>query len=198
VANVGSGSVLALAMTVLVVTPGGDSPGSQLPGDPSVSLTPTVTAVSANADDLDRIDDALARFRYAGLELPDLTITFHDEEASCDGHDGLFRESSGGWAIDVCSDLDFVIPHELAHAWAAANLDEDDRARYLKARGLTVWTGGDVPWEQRGTEDAAFIVQQNLRGINIAPSSATWTERMQAYAILTGSPSPAGDLLCPV
>jgi hypothetical protein len=191
-----TGSALALAMTGLVFTPGGDSPAWS-PIRPPVSLTPSVTSFGADGDDLARVDDALERFRYAGLELPDLTITFHDGDSVCDGHDGLFHEDPGGWAIDVCSDLDFVVPHELAHAWAAANLDDDDRARYLDARGLTAWTGGDVPWEQRGTEDAAFIVQQNLRAIDIPASSATWTERMQAYTVLTGSESPAGDLLCP-
>ena len=41
------------------------------------------------------------------------------------------------------------------------------------------------------TEDAAFIVQQNLR--DVAPSvlaSATWVERIAAFELLTGTPSP--------
>jgi hypothetical protein len=144
------------------------------------------------------VDNAVARFRFAGLQLPDLEITFHDDDASCDGHDGMFRPHDLPWRIDVCNDLDFVVPHELAHAWAAANLDDDDRTRYVDARGLTNWADTRVPWEERGTEDAAFMIQQNLRAINLDVSSATWVERIQAYEVLTGTTSPAGRMLCPL
>ena len=110
----------------------------------------------------------------------------------------MFRPHALPWRIDVCSDLDFVVPHELAHAWAAANLDDDDRARYVDARGLTNWADTRVPWEERGTEDAAFMIQQNLRAIDLDVSSAAWSERIRAYEVLTGMTSPAGRMLCPM
>ena len=72
-----------------------------------------------------------------------------------------------------------------------------DRARYLEARGLTNWSDRSRPWGERGTEDAAFIVQQNLR--DVAPRttvSPTWTERIAAFELLTGSVSPL-RIWCP-
>jgi hypothetical protein len=177
----------------------GGTAGERPFGDrPRVSLVPSMTIRAADAEQSARVYDALARFRFAGLQLPDLEIAFHDDDASCDGHDGMFRPHDVPWRIDVCRDLAFVVPHELAHAWAAANLDDDDRARYIDARGLTNWSDSRVPWEERGTEDAAFMIQQNLRAIDLDVSSAAWRERIRAYELLTGMTSPAGRMLCPV
>jgi hypothetical protein len=92
----------------------------------------------------------------------------------------------------VCSELDFVVTHELAHAWESVTLDEDDRDRYLALRGLSTWDDHSVAWGQRGEEDAAFIVQQNLMSSSCS-SSPTWVERTEAYEALTGRPSPLRD-----
>ena len=176
--------------------------GERSLGDrPGVSLVPSLKirgTDAGQAGQTTRVDNALARFRYAGLKLPDLEIIFHDDDSACDGHDGMFRPHSFPWRIDVCSDLDFVVPHELAHAWAAANLDDNDRARYIDARGLTNWADTSAPWEERGTEDAAFMIQQNLRAIDLDVSSAAWLERIRAYEVLTGMTSPAGRMVCPI
>jgi hypothetical protein len=90
----------------------------------------------------------------------------------------------------VCSDLPFVLTHELAHAWAAANLTNAARARYTAARGFANWADHDAPWDERATEDAAFIVQQNLMMRSVDLESPAWIERVEAYELLTGTRSP--------
>ena len=45
----------------------------------------------------------------------------------------LFQQSFTPWRLLICSDLQFVPTHELAHAWEAANLTDDD---FLFGEGL--------------------------------------------------------------
>ena len=63
---------------------------------------------------------------------------------------------------------------------------------WLRTNGEPVFLGSN-----RGTEDAAFIIQQNLRAIDLDASSEMWTERIEAYEVLTGMTSPAGRMVCP-
>ena len=57
--------------------------------------------------------------------------------------------------------------------------------------GPATWSDHSVPWAQRGVEDAAFVVQQNLRAVApTALASATWADRIAAFELLTGMPSP--------
>jgi hypothetical protein len=117
-------------------------------------------------------------------------VRFFDDEAVCDGHHGLFQKGVAPWRVLVCSDLDVVVTHELAHAWTADNLDDDTRDRDVEARGLTAWHDQDLPWNERGVEDAAFVIQQNLMMDDVPLSSATWQGRIAAFELLTGNPSP--------
>jgi hypothetical protein len=156
----------------------------------AVQATPDLTLLDATAEDRAALNVALADFRAAGLDLPNVEIVYSDDEAACEGHLGIFDQRAEPWRITICSDLDFVIAHELAHAWTAANLDDTDRSRYTTARGLTNWADHDTPWNERATEDAAFIIQQNLTMQHVPLSSPTWLERIDAYELLTGRPSP--------
>ena len=156
----------------------------------SVSLVPTIAVVGADADQRERLDEALARFRNNGLELPDLEVRFFGDLADCRGHLGLFQRSFTPWRILICSDMAFVPSHELAHAWEAATLSDQDRTRYLQARGLSHWDAPDVRWSSRGQEDAAFIVQRNLTGTKQPLTSPIWQDRIAAYELLTGRQSP--------
>jgi hypothetical protein len=190
--------VIAIAVLVLAPVASGlhAAPGSEVvvvasvTSRPSVSLTPSVDV--RGADDAQRaaLDEAVGRFRSAGLELPDVEVVFSDTDVACGGHYGLFERHFDPWRIRVCSDLPFVISHELAHAWEAANLDDGDRARYLEARGLTSWSDPRVPWDERGSEDAAFIIQQNLMLIAQQAPSPTRTERIHAYELLMSLAPP--------
>jgi hypothetical protein len=177
--------VLAFVASDLHAAPGSDVVVvTSIASRPSLSLTPSVDVRGADRAQRAAVDEAVGRFRSAGLELPDIEVVFSDTDVACAGHEGLFERRFDPWRISVCSDLAFVITHELAHAWEASNLDDDDRARYLEARELTTWSDQDVPWDERGGEDAAFIIQQNLMLIAQQAPSPTRTERIQAYLLL--------------
>jgi hypothetical protein len=156
----------------------------------SISLTPSIEMVGAGGERQARLHEALARFRDNGLELPALEVRFDDDKAACAGHEGLFEQAFTPWRVSICSDLAFVPTHELAHAWEAANLDDDDRARYVEARGLTTWDDPAASWQDRGIEDVAFIIQQNLMAGHPNIDSPTWIDRTAAYLLLTGRVSP--------
>ncbi len=160
----------------------------------SVSMRPTVVVQGASDEQQALVDDALARFADAGLRLPDLWVVFADDPSKCGGHDGLFLSQHDPWQVLVCSDLEFVVTHEFAHGWEAANLDDDDRANYVERRGLTTWDSPDAPWGERGVEDLAFMMQQNLMAGHVDAASDRWIERTDAYAWATGTVSPVLDV----
>lgn len=149
-----------------------------------------VSVTGGSSSDAERAQQALAGFERAGLTLPPVEIVFHEDRAGCSGHHGLFETQYEPWRLSVCDDFPYVVTHELAHAWEAARLTDPDRERYLAHRGLDVWLAADVPWGERGIEDAAFIVQQNLTATRADLQSSRWIERVDAYEVLTGRRSP--------
>ena len=128
------------------------------------------------------------RFAEVGLELPPVTIQFHESTTACFGYDGLIRYVEPVPVIEICSDRPYVLPHELAHAWVDANLADAAKAAYVESWGLASWDG-DEDWNDRGTEHAAFVIQQNLTA-SPATMSRTWRERAEAFEMLTGLASP--------
>lgn len=169
---------------------GADATAVAVDMTPSVSLHPSMVVRGASVDEQRRLDEALARYAEAGLELPDLEVVFADDPDVCSGHDGLFRTSTSPWQVLVCSDMEFVVTHELAHAWDAANLDDIDREWYTDRRGLTTWDSSDADWVDRGVEDLAFMIQQNLMAGAVDVDSERWVERANAYGWATGRTSP--------
>lgn len=156
-------SASALAATIMIVglaTEPAD-PVTAVESQPTtpvvtVSPTPNVVVTGADEDDQRRLGEALRHFHDHGLDLPDLDVRFYDDDHECQGHYGLFQTSFTPWRVLICTDLDFVPTHELAHAWEAANLDDTDRDRYIEERGLSSWNDQNVPWVERGVEDAAY------------------------------------------
>lgn len=156
-----------------------------------VSAEPTIRIHGGTADSLAPLRDALAGFRDAGLQLPDLVVSLSDDEADCGGHEGRFRDSTTPWEISICSTGDAVYEHELAHAWERANLRDDQRAEFMILRGYEVWSSADVPWNERGVEGVAFVIQQGLSDVPLSPAlSDEARSRMQTYEFLTGTPAP--------
>jgi hypothetical protein len=143
---------------------------------------------NATADDLDRLGEAVMAFVTADLELPGIEIWFHPDREPCNEHHGLFRATSELWQIQFCSsDLDSVYEHELAHAWVAANVGENQRSAFMHLRGLEHWSGRDIPWNERGTEWAAVVIQQGLSGLPLPPVLSDEAEsRLESYELLTG------------
>ncbi len=54
------------------------------------SAWPGVTIGPASDAWTRRVEWGLGRFREAGLQLPPMVITVHDDDASCEGNSGLF------------------------------------------------------------------------------------------------------------
>lgn len=162
--------------------------GAVVVGSPSQA--PSISVVGGDDRDRAALDAALALFESNGLVLPDLEIRFSDDTEDCAGHFGLFEKRPTPWRISICSPASFVLPHELAHAWEAAHLDDELRAAYLRERRLMSWDGPELEWRERGEEDAAFVIQQNLTTRHAPTNSTTWRERIAAYEMLTGRASP--------
>ena len=70
------------------------------------------------------------------MQLPPLTVAFHDDKQPCVGHPGYYR-SCDIPRVDICGSLwdrsttaaEKTILHELAHAWAGATLTEQTKDR---------------------------------------------------------------------
>ena len=143
---------------------------------------------------------ARSRFERAGLDLPDLSLAFHDDLDECHGLYGWFRTSSPVH-IDICGfNANRFLPapkrlilHELAHAWTHENIDEESKRLFLQDRGSTSWHDESTPWEERGFEQAAEIIAWALmdeeRTIRTLPELDPSTIR-QAYQLLTSTPLP--------
>jgi hypothetical protein len=142
---------------------------------------------------------AVERFDDAGLDLPRMEIAFFDDRSGCEGRLGYYDD---GVASLCRKNLDTLgarnLVHEMAHGWAEANLDDADRDRFLRLRGLSTWNDPDAVWDDRGFEHAAEIVAWAISdqgdGI-LAPSlpNNTPSELAAAYEVLTGSPMPELD-----
>jgi hypothetical protein len=155
------------------------------------SSSPTVVIRYGTESQHQRLELALLRFDDAGLVLPDLEVVFSSYSHECKGHYGLFDPTGQPWRISICSDLDAVYEHELAHAWAAANLTKERRNEFMDLRGYEVWSDSDVSWNKRGTEGAAFIIQQGLGGLPLPPVlSGEHLSRLAGFELLTGVPDP--------
>ena len=149
----------------------------------------------------DEVDVALARWAFdrfdqAGLELPSVSLSFHDDREACEGHVGYYRPGAPA-RIDICGfnwDRVLVTPkktvlHELAHAWADQTLDSETRMRFLDLRELDIWHDNSVPWEERGFEHAAEIIAWGLMDEDLLLVSIGETDTRQladAFELLTG------------
>jgi hypothetical protein len=140
---------------------------------------------------------AFDRFDRAGLELPEVSLSFHDDRAACEGHVGYYRPGDPA-TIDICGfnwDRFLVTPkktilHELAHAWAQQTLASETRSRFLDLRGLDIWQDKSVPWEEQGAEHAAEILAWGLMDESLFLTSIGETETLQlaeAFELLTGT-----------
>jgi hypothetical protein len=140
---------------------------------------------------------ALARFDQAGLVLPPLVISFHDDRHGCGGNFGLYRAGDRP-RVDICGfNWDrFVVTakktmlHELAHAWTQHALTEMARERFLDLRGLSTWGDDQFPWEEQGSEQAAEIIAWALMDEDLQLTrfrDADPVALSQAYGQLTGS-----------
>ena len=154
-----------------------------------------ITIDSASPQWTRRIEWGLDRFRIAGLALPSMSISVHDNDAPCEGNSGLYR-TSDPVEVHLCSPspadsttAKLITLHELAHAWAETQLTTDRRAAFLQLRALDTWVDQRVPPHEWGAEHAAEVVSwglmdelvQIIRIYNAEPAELT-----VAFESLTG------------
>ena len=133
---------------------------------------------------------AVDRYRRAGLQLPDLKISF---PASCGGKAALYHV--GQKSIDFCFNVKKnTVLHEFAHAWDDTS-GAVDRQAFMDLRGLKVWWGGTkMPSSEQGAEQLAQIIAWGLmdgttRGVPQIPAN-TGSELTTAFVMLTGGIKP--------
>lgn len=151
-----------------------------------------IAAYSATAAQRSRLSLAVDRFKDVGLRLPPLDVRFFENIDSCRGNHGYFSAGTSPWTIQLCSpDLDWVYEHELAHAWEHETLTDPERREFMESRGLGVWASRDVPWNERGQEWVAVVIQQGLAGAPLPPAlSGDVESRLAAFESLTGRLPP--------
>jgi hypothetical protein len=132
---------------------------------------------------------AIGRFRDAGLQLPDLQISF---PTFCGGKAALYHV--GRRSIDFCLIHKRTVLHEFAHAWDDTS-GAVDRQAFLKLRGLNIWWGGTgMASSEQGAEQLAQIVAWGLmdvdtRGVPRLPGNSV-SELTTAFVMVTGGAKP--------
>lgn len=179
--------LIATALVAIVLFPRCDETSTAAASSPVAD--PGITMVGGSPEQRARMWEAIRRFTTAGLQLPALTVEFGVEDVNCAGHHGLFRASS--MTIGICSGVESVFEHELAHAWIQAAVTDETRQEFMAFRGYRVWSDPAVPWNRRGTEGAAFVIQQGFASVPLPPALGNeFTSRLQAFELLTGVPAP--------
>lgn len=150
-----SPSVLAAALLGIVIAT--LNPESNPPAVPAAVITYLDQPSDAERE---VVEWAAERFLEAGLNLPDLTISF---PATCGGKAGAYYV--GHDHIDLCHLSHRLVLHEFGHAW-----DDNttvDREEFMKRRGVDHW------YEQEGRrshesggEQLAHVIAWGLMDID--------------------------------
>lgn len=153
---------------------------------------PQVTKVVAETPELrDQVEWALSRYAEAGLELPVMNVYAHVHRSECGGLFGYFsRSENGDYAVHSCG-VEFTLLHELGHAWAEHNLDEQTRAKFLELADADEWKGDD--WLSSGSEHAANVLAWGLVETRINQTRTRpydHASMLEAFGILTGGAAP--------
>lgn len=152
-----------------------------------------VTVDGASDAQYERLEEALRRFAAADLALPPLAVIFHDGQARCRDHPGIFLTQTDPWEIHICSEsVEWVYEHELAHAWNAHHLSAQQRQAFMDLASYETWSDKSYPWNERGTEGAAVVIQQGISGLPLPPVLSDKTRRLHVdgYQLLVGDRSP--------
>jgi hypothetical protein len=148
--------------------------------DPAPETIDGVRIVADSSDEIAAIESSLDKFEAAGWPLDNLEIRTGGEDG-CGGNAGVRYIEEGFDVVEICTQAEWTLLHELGHVWAALYLDEDERAEWVAMRGLEVWSGGDE-WGERGTEQLADIVAFGLFDEWHTPTSITSNDRKSLIA----------------
>lgn len=158
--------LLGLAAQTVPIEVSGDPAHAPNDLDPPEIILRNLTPYDQPAE---IVEWSVARYKLAGLQLPDVQVSFYSWDPSlkdCAGHGGLWTFYQDRHSIDVCAvgvpSRRRMLLHEFAHAWTHENLTEDDRRAFLNGRGLESWNQPGSDWDNRGTEHAAEIINWGL------------------------------------
>lgn len=140
------------------------------------------------------VDWALNLFAEAGLELPAIHFVGSEDRDDCQGRLGMARRTSEGSTIVLCANeashaFEWLVLHEMAHAFDVHALDDERRAAFMQLRGLPAWREGD--WYDRGAEHAAEIIAWGLIDRPTRPGHIDrngCADLLAGYVALVGAP----------
>lgn len=155
---------------------------------PRADDRPAVQITGAGATDVAVVESAVGAYAAHGLALPDLEFHFHDSSDGCNGHQGRYRQVGDRNIVDLCQVNEFLVLHEIGHAWTRVNLDDRARDRFVELTGLPSWAGADDAWHKRGIEVAANALAHGLLSEPLRPGGERARE-LDQFRVLTGRAS---------
>lgn len=129
--------------------------------DPEQETVEGVRVVSTDGGQAEFIATALDKFENAGWPLDNLEIRTGDEDG-CGGNAGVHSTEGGYDVVEICTETEWTLLHELGHVWSVLYLNETQRDEWLELQGLESWSE-DVEWGERGSEHVADIIAFGLR-----------------------------------
>lgn len=173
--------------------------------EPPAAQEPLVVCDGISSEHVALVDWATELFAEAGLDLPPVRVTTSPDIDDCRGRGGMTIHHAAGSEIRLCGTevgltTEWLVLHELAHAWEMHTLTDAQRAAFLNLRGLDTWRDTDR-WSDRGAEHAAEIMVWGLidRPVELIRLDHTSCEElMGGYQLLTGNlPRNGYTDLCP-
>ena len=120
-----------------------------------------------------------------------MDVYAHMDKVDCRGLLGFFaRSDAGDYEVHTCG-VEFTLLHELGHAWAEHNLDDQTRAEFLEFANADEWNHED--WLLSGSEHAANVLAWGLVETRINQTRTRphdHASMLEAFRILTGGGTP--------
>ena len=171
---------------------------------PVAPVRSALELVGVSAGQADSVRRVVGLFDRAGLELPALVVRGGEDRAECGQRLGVHRRHEAWSEIVLCGDRSgverSVIAHELAHAWAAFELSDTNKAAFQQLRGWEYWHDYErAAWSENGTEQAAEVIAWGVydRVARIAIDHHGCADLAESYRALTGlDPAQGLTRLC--
>jgi len=179
---------LVLSLILGPLSPAG-LPSPSAAAIPIMSLNPSISFEGGSDSARHTVVDAVEQYRSAGLILPDLMVRIHPDNGGCDGKQGLFHHNGGSPIIDLCFDREFLILHELGHAWEHFNINDQARLDFQRLIGAVTWDSQAVSHGRRGIEIAADSLAHGLLSTPLE-CGQTREREFERFAALTGITTP--------
>lgn len=157
---------------------------------------PALELVGLSEQQSTMVTHAVTLYAEAGLDLPPLVVVGGDPATGCGGHDGLHHLHDGWSHIDLCVDDESAavfhnVLHEIAHAWAANDLEPQRQADFADQRDIAAWRDyATLAWEDNGTEQAAEIISWGVSDVpapTVRIDQDSCAELRAGYETLTGA-----------